>query len=200
LALIHPPLVAFSGPSGSLLKEHTASEKEKAAVKREQLDEVEHLLAQQRAAIVLLNTNADKLMAGAKELYTTAEAHGETNIKMREDINKQAIVIAHREQAVLEKEEEIIGMLDHERSKLSSRETILNTCEVTLEEDQKRLADMRTEVLACELAANLKVNHLAFRERELADREKQLPAMLPQELVATQKRLEELQAARAVKA
>jgi hypothetical protein len=32
---------------GSLLKELTTYEKEKAATKREQLDEVEHLLAQQ---------------------------------------------------------------------------------------------------------------------------------------------------------
>jgi hypothetical protein len=36
-------------------------------------------------------------MAGAKELYTTAEARGEANIKAQEDISKQAIAIAHRE-------------------------------------------------------------------------------------------------------
>jgi hypothetical protein len=55
-------------------------------------------------------------MAGAKELYATAEARGETNIKVQEDINKQAVSIAHREQAVQEKEDEIAGMLDYGRS------------------------------------------------------------------------------------
>jgi hypothetical protein len=34
------------------------------------------------------------------------------------------------------------------------------------------------------LTKDLKVNHLAFRERELADREKQLPVMLPHKLTA----------------
>jgi hypothetical protein len=140
---------------------------------------VEHLLAQQRAAIDLLNTNVEKLMAGAKELYVVAESRGEANIKAQEDISKQAIAIAHqehavaeREQAVQEKEEEIVGMIDRGRGELSSHEADLNTCEATLEADQKSLADLRIEILACELTTDLKANHLAFRERELADREK----------------------------
>jgi hypothetical protein len=56
--------------------------------------------------------------------------------------------------------------------------------------NQKSLVDLRVEVLAYELTADLKANHLALRERELAAREKQLPAMLLQELAATKKRLE----------
>jgi hypothetical protein len=152
---------------------------------------VEHLLAQQRAAIDLLNANTEKLMAGTKELYAAAEAHGEANIKVQEDISKQAIDIAHREQAmaereqaVQEKEEENASMLDRERIELSSHETDLNSCEAALEEDQKSLAHLRVEVLDHELATNLKANHLSFRERELADIEKQLPVTLPQELAA----------------
>jgi hypothetical protein len=70
-------------------------------------------------------------------------------------------------------------MLDREHSELSSHEADLNTREPALEEDQKRLADLRTEVLARKLAAVLKANHLAFREMELAHREKQLPTTLP---------------------
>jgi hypothetical protein len=46
----------------------------------------------------------------------------------------------------------IIGMLDRERSELSSCETNLNTREAALEADQKSLAD-------------LKANHPAFSER-----------------------------------
>jgi hypothetical protein len=44
-------------------------------------------------------------MAGDKELYVAAEACGETNIKAKEDLSKQAIATAHREQAVAEREQ-----------------------------------------------------------------------------------------------
>jgi hypothetical protein len=154
---------------GSLLKECTISEREKAVTKWEQLDEVERLLAQQWAAIDLLNTNVEKLLALAKELYVVAEVRGEANIKAQEDLSKQAVAITHQEQAlaereqvVQEKEEEIAGMLDRECSMLMSRETDLDTREAALEADQKSLADLRAEVLARELAADLKTNHLAF--------------------------------------
>jgi hypothetical protein len=40
--------------------------------------------------------------------------------------------------------------------------------------DRKRLGDLRAKVLACELTAELKANHLAFREKELVDKEKRL--------------------------
>jgi hypothetical protein len=46
-------------------------------------------------------------MVGAKELYATAEAHSEANIKAREVLNKQAIVIAHLKQAVVKQEQEL---------------------------------------------------------------------------------------------
>jgi hypothetical protein len=59
---------------------------------------------------------------------------------------------------------------------------------------------LRAEVLAHELTAELKANHLAFREKEPVNEEKRLAETQPQELATTQKKLEELQAAQAVEA
>jgi hypothetical protein len=81
-----------------------------------------------------------------------------------------------------------------------SHEADLNTLEATLEAEQNRMRELRTDLLARELAANLQANHLAFREKELADKEKRLAEKQLQELVVVRKRLEELQAARAVEA
>jgi hypothetical protein len=124
----------------SLLKEQTTSEKEKAVVKREQLDEMELLLNQERVAIGLLDAKAQKLMVGAKELYVMAEACADTTIKQEEGLNTSTIaidqrerVVAEREQELQEKEEEVIDTLECGRSELSSHEASLNTCEVTLE-------------------------------------------------------------------
>jgi hypothetical protein len=61
---------------------------------------VELLLNQKQVAIGLLDAKAKEPMAGAKELYATAEACGEANIKAQEDLNKQSITIAHQEQVV----------------------------------------------------------------------------------------------------
>jgi hypothetical protein len=104
------------------------------------------------------------------------------------------------EQELQENEEEVTDTLERGRSELSSREADLDTYETTVEVDWKSLGDLRVEVLVHELATNLKANHLAFREKELADREKQLAVMHPRELTATQKRLEELLVAWAIKA
>jgi hypothetical protein len=68
-----------------------------AAAKWEQLDKVELLLYQKDVAIVLLDTKAQELMMGAKEQYAAVEACGKVSIKVQEDVNKQAIAIAHRE-------------------------------------------------------------------------------------------------------
>jgi hypothetical protein len=100
---------------------------------------------------------------------------------------------------VQEKEEEITGMLDYDRSELSSHEANLDIREATLEADQKSLGDLCAEVLYLKLVANLKANHLEFREKELVDRDKQLAVTQPRELATMQKRLEGLQAARATK-
>jgi hypothetical protein len=88
-------------------------------------------------------------------------------------------VVAEREWELQEKEEEVASMLERRRSEVSSREADLDTCETALEVDRKSLGDLRAEVLTNELAADIKANHLTFRERELADKEKQLVVMPP---------------------
>jgi hypothetical protein len=66
---------------GSMLKKQTASEKQKAVVAREWLDEKQSLLAKDEIAIGELDAQVRKLMEGAKELYAQAEAHADTTIK-----------------------------------------------------------------------------------------------------------------------
>jgi hypothetical protein len=51
----------------SVLKKQTMSEKEKAMVKREQLDEMEDLLKQEQVAIGVLDQKAWKLLQDTKE-------------------------------------------------------------------------------------------------------------------------------------
>jgi hypothetical protein len=69
------------------------------------------------------------------------------------------------------------------------------------------MGELRVCLLACKLDADLQANNLASRqkvlvdkERELTDKEKRLAKKQLQELAAVRKRLEELQAARAVEA
>jgi hypothetical protein len=196
---------------GSLLKKWTASEKEKATKKRERLDKMEGVLKE--VAIGLLDAQAQELMEKSKELYATAEARADANIKMQEDLNGQAIGLAQRERMVVgreqdvqEKEEEVTSLLEHGRSELLSHEADVNTHEIALGADRKSLGDLRADILARELTAKLKANHLAFREeladreKKLADKEKWLAERKPQELATARKRLEELQAARTVEA
>jgi predicted TIM-barrel enzyme len=76
-------------------------------VKRELLDEVEYLLNQERVDIGLLDTNAQKLMAGAKELYAAVEARANTTIKQQEDLNTCTITVSQRERVVAEREQEL---------------------------------------------------------------------------------------------
>jgi hypothetical protein len=107
---------------------------------------------------------------------------------------------------VQEKEEEVTSLLEHGCSELLSHEVDLNTHKIALGADRKSLGDLHADILARELAAKLKANHLAFREeladreKKLADKEKWLAERKPQELATARKRLEELQAARTVEA
>jgi hypothetical protein len=157
---------------GSLLKKWTTSEKQRAMVEWERLSKMEAMVKQEEVTIGVLDAQAQELMEKAKELFVAAEARGEANIKAREDLNKQAIAIAHQEQAVAEreqelqeKEEKIANMLERRSSEVSSRNANLDTCENALEADWKILGDLHVEVIACDLAADLKANHLAFREK-----------------------------------
>jgi hypothetical protein len=157
---------------------------------------METLLNQEEVTISLLDVEAQELMEKAKELYATAEARTDANLKMQEDLNGQVIGLAQREWMVVAQEEE----LERGRNELLSHEVNLNTRETALEANQKSLGDFCAEVLARELSAELKASQLAFQEKELADKEKQLAETQPQELAAARKRLEELQAAQAIEA
>lgn len=76
-------------------------------------------------------------------------------------------------------------MLERWRNELSSHEADLDTCETALEADRKGLRDLHVEVLAREFTADIKANHLAFMEKELADKEKPLAVTQPRELAVT---------------
>jgi glutamyl-tRNA reductase len=93
--------------------------------------------------------------------------------------------VAEREQELREKEEEVADMLECRRGKLSSHEA-------TLEAEQKHVGDWRADLLAHELIVDLQVNHLAFKEKLLADKEKQLAKKQLHELATIHKRLEGL--------
>jgi hypothetical protein len=80
-----------------LLKERTASEKQKAAVKRARMDKMELLLNQEQVAIDLLDAKAKKLMDSAKELYADAEAHAEAIIKQEEEMVDVSLERRHNE-------------------------------------------------------------------------------------------------------
>jgi hypothetical protein len=172
---------------GSLLKKQTTSKKHQVVVKREQLSKMEAMLNHEEVTICVLDAQAQELMEKAKQMFAAAEGHGEANIKAQENLKNQAIAISHWEQAVVEleqelqeKEEEVDNMLEHGHNELSSCEADLDTHKTTLEADRKKLGDLRREVLAHELTADLKPNHLAFREKEMADREKQQAVTQPQ--------------------
>jgi hypothetical protein len=173
---------------GSLLKKRTTSEKERATEKWARLNKMETMLNQEEVTISLLDVEAQELMEKAKELYATAEARTDANLKTQEDLNGQVIGLAQREWMVVAQEEE----LERGWNELLSHEVDLNTRETALEANQKSLGDLCAEVLARELSVELKASQLAFREKELADKEKRLAEMQPQELAAARKRLEEL--------
>jgi hypothetical protein len=72
---------------GSLFKKQTTSEKEKAVLKREQLNKMEVVLKQEEVIIGLLDAQAKGLMEKAKDLYANVEAHADATIKQQEDLN-----------------------------------------------------------------------------------------------------------------
>jgi hypothetical protein len=88
----------------SLLKTWMTSEKEKAEARQKSLDVMEILYSRRQAMADKLDTQAQKLLHDAKELYATAKAHVNATIKQQENLNAQATVMAQREQAVVEQE------------------------------------------------------------------------------------------------
>jgi hypothetical protein len=73
-----------------------------------------------------------------------------------------------------EMEDTVDRKLEHELEVISSHEADLNTREATLETSQKSLEETRTEILGCELTADIRDACLNSREEELADMEKRL--------------------------
>jgi hypothetical protein len=87
---------------GSLLKKRTTSEKEKMADKQKYLDVMKIMLNRKQTTINELDAKAQKLLEDAKELHVVVEARANAKIKVHEDLNAQAIAIAHQEQAVVD--------------------------------------------------------------------------------------------------
>jgi hypothetical protein len=68
-------------------------------------------------------------------------------------------------------QEEVIGTLERGCMELSSREADLNAHESTLEEEQRRMGELRMSLLTRELNVDLQANNLASSRKELEDRE-----------------------------
>jgi uncharacterized protein (DUF3084 family) len=91
----------------SLLREQTASERARRVVRQEHLNEWEELLNMQLAAISRRDADSQKMLADAKELYSSAEARANTVIKQEEDLTVRVCVVAEREKMVVELEEKL---------------------------------------------------------------------------------------------
>jgi hypothetical protein len=77
-------------------------------------------------------------------------------------------------------------------STLECGQSELSSNEAALEAEQKRMGELCPYLLARELTADLLANHLAFMEKEMADKEKRFTMKQLQELATMCKRLEEL--------
>jgi hypothetical protein len=101
-------------------------------------------------------------------------------------------------EGLLQEREELNDItLRHELEALSTHETSLDRREGNLEREQKALEDARTQILARELDADAWDTELRDQEARLAAREWQLVEWQMQELVITQKGMEDLRASRA---
>jgi hypothetical protein len=87
---------------GSLLKKRTTSEKEKMTDKQKYLDVMKIMHNRKQTTINELDAKAQKLLEDTKELHVVVEARANAKIKVHEDLNVQAIAIAHQEQAVVD--------------------------------------------------------------------------------------------------
>jgi uncharacterized protein (DUF3084 family) len=122
------------------------------------LDAVEDLLKEDQVTIGVLDQKAQKHLTNTEEIHATAEAHANTNIKLQEDLNRCVATIsqrkqeaAEREQGLQEKEEEIVGMLEHVHDNLTSHGVNLDIHETTVETEHERLRKMRVDLLNHEL-------------------------------------------------
>jgi uncharacterized protein (DUF3084 family) len=98
-------------------------------------------------------------------------------------------------EGLLQEREELGDItLRWELEALSTHETSLDHREAELEQEQKALEDVRAQVLARELDADARDTGLRDQEAQLVAREWQLVERQMQELVITQKGLEDLRA------
>jgi hypothetical protein len=135
----------------------------------------------------------------AQELYASAKARASAVTKQEEDFAMHACQVNHREQEV-EKLEELLQEQEElddttlrcELEALSNRKTCLDRREANLKREQKALEDAHAQILARELDADARDTGLRDQEARLVAQERQM-----QELVITQKGLEDLRASRA---
>jgi hypothetical protein len=113
--------------------------------------------------------------------------------------------MAKRERGLQAKEEEVMSKHECERGVLKSCADGFSAPEATLEAKQECLRKTRDDLCNCELTISSQegtLEHhaiaLTFTERELADTEKRLEEASLQELAATCRVVEELQAAWAI--
>jgi hypothetical protein len=74
-------------------------------------------------------------------------------------VTQRQWMVADREQELHEKEEEVTDTLERRCGKPSSCEADLYTCEAALELEQKRMGELRVDLLARELTVDLQANH-----------------------------------------
>jgi hypothetical protein len=171
----------------------------------------QHVFDLQVEAIAQRDTDTKRALADAQELYTSAEARASAVIKQEEDLIVRARQVNQRAREVEELEgqlQEWEGQLQEQeeldditlRCKLevlSTHKTSLERHEAELERERKALEDACAQILARELNADSWETSLMDQEARLAAWEWQLVERQMQELVITQKGLEDLQASRA---
>jgi hypothetical protein len=189
----------------SMLQERTTVERARVEARQHHLDVREELLNRLPTAINNRDRDSQKTLAEAKELCASAEARANGTIKQTEELVVCVRVVEEREQAVdeieqklQEQEQEALDdlRLERELAGLATHESSQESREAALAVKQKDFDDVRTFVLARELAADVRDNALDTRATEVADRERRLAEQQMQELAAAQKRVEDLQAVR----
>jgi hypothetical protein len=187
----------------SMLKERTTTKRARVEARQQHLDVREELLNRLPTAINNRDRDSQKTLAEAKELCASAEARANGTIKQTEELVVCVRVVEEREQAVDELEQKLQEQeqealddlrLERELAGLATHESSQESREAALAIKRKDFEDVRTSVLARELAADVRDNALDTRATEVADRERRLAEQQMQELTAAQKRVEDLQA------
>jgi chromosome segregation ATPase len=168
-------------------------------MKRKQLDKMEDLLKEEKVDIGVLDQQARELLEETREANDEADTHINACAKLQanleqhwSDISRWELAVEGKERELQEKEEEIDGKLERERSDLMSHVVDLNTYEAAMEAEHKRVREIHADLLNCELTISFQENTLASKEKELADKEKSMAKKQLQELTATRRKMGEL--------